>query len=501
MVAALAAPPTRPKVRPHCGTASSRRYERRRPERTPLYKVVAEHLEGWLENRSVVEQPVSAHVERELRSYLACGILCFGFGRARCASCGQGFVVAFSCKGRGVCPSCNGRRMAQTAAHLVDRVIPPVPVRQWVVSVPKRLRGFLADRPQAVAALTRIFLSEIERLLCAERLLCEAAGGSCGDDAPAAPRPRPGAVSFLHRFGSAMNRHVHLHACVTDGAFTQSSDGYSAKFFPARPITTADLATLTERVRRRVVRWFRMQRLLDADAAADMVARENSGFSVDASVRITLIDRDVPSYFQSLERLLRYCARPRFALERLSVRCSEDGRISRVRYVLPRHKAANWVGPGRGRKSTRPGANGVVELSPFDFLDRLADLVPRPRKHRHRYHGVFAPNHKRRSAVTALAIGNVGTRRDAATDGRAVGGHAAGGDAPGDSCGSCDKPPSHDTSRIAWAKLMARVGEEFPLECPGCGGDIRLRGDRRQEPAHFEPEVRKRKKARMASPA
>jgi len=123
-----------------------------------------------------------------------------------------------------------------------------------VVSVPKRLRGFLADRPQAVAALTQIFLSEIERLLC------EAAGGSCGDDAPAAPRPRPGAVSFLHRFGSAMNRHVPLHASVTDGVFTQSSDGYSAKFFPARPITTADLATLTERVRRRVVRWFRMQR-------------------------------------------------------------------------------------------------------------------------------------------------------------------------------------------------------------------------------------------------
>jgi hypothetical protein len=77
-----------------------------------------------------------------------CGILCFGFGRARCASCGQGFVVAFSCKGRGVCPSCNGRRMAQTAAHLVDRVIPPVPVRQWVISVPKRLRCFLADRPK-----------------------------------------------------------------------------------------------------------------------------------------------------------------------------------------------------------------------------------------------------------------------------------------------------------------------------------------------------------------
>ncbi len=148
-----------------------------------------------------------------------------------------------------------------------------------------------------------------------------------------------------------------------------------------------------------------------------------------------------------------------------------DGRATRVRYVLPRHKAANWVGRGRGRKSTRPGANGVVELSPFEFLDRLADLVPPPRKHRHRYHGLFAPNHKLRRAVTALAIGNIGKRGDATT-----GGH--GGDGHGTE-GCCDanpnqKPRSHDTSRIAWAKLMARVGEEFPLECPACGGDIRL---------------------------
>jgi hypothetical protein len=51
----------------------------------------------------------------------------------------------------------------------------------------------------------------------------------------------------------------------------------------------------------------------------------------------------------------------------------------------------------------RRGVNGVVELTPFEFLDRLADLVPPPRKHRHRYHGVFAPNHKLRRAVTALA--------------------------------------------------------------------------------------------------
>ena len=81
---------------------------------------------------------------------------------------------------------------------------------------------------------------------------------------------------------------------------------------------------------------------------------------------------------------------------------------------------------------------------------------------------MFAPNHKLRRAVTALAIGNVGKRSDA--------GHAGDGHATG----CCDanhatlKHRSHDTSRIAWAKLLARVGEEFPLECPNCGGDIRL---------------------------
>ena len=134
---------------------------------------------------------------------------------------------------------------------------------------------------------------------------------------------------------------------------------------------------------------------------------------MDASVRITLIDRDVPSYFQSLEHLLRYCARPPFALERLSIRRGKDGRIAHVRYVLPRHKAANWVGPGRGRKSTRPGANGVVELSPFEF-------------------------------------------RDAATGGHVVGGHATRGAATGDCCDSCDKPRSHDTSRTSLGQTEKR---------------------------------------------
>jgi len=183
--------------------------------------------------------------------------------------------------------------------------------------------------------------------------------------------------------------------------------------------------------------------------------------SVDASVRIALTDRDVPSYSQSLEHLLRCRSRPPFGLEWRSVRPGADGPISRLRYVLSRQKPADSVGPRRGRKSARPGENGVVELSTFGLLDRLADLVPPPRKHWHQYDGVFAPNHKLRRAVMALAIGN------AAPGGHVVSGHALHGDATGDCCDSCDKPRSHDASRIAWAKLMTRAGKNFRSSARG----------------------------------
>ncbi len=428
------------------------RYARRRPEQTPLYRIVTRHLETWLAERSLGEHPVAAHVEEELRSYLRCGILSFGFARARCGTCGHDFLVAFSCKGRGVCPSCNGRRMAQTAAHLVDHVIPPVPMRQWVISVPKRLRWFLAERPEAVSALTKIFMSEVERLVR------DAAGVASSPAADRASSPRIGGISFVHRFGSALNRHVHLHACVTDGVFATSTTGDTTdsgiQFIPARPITPADLEVLERRVRRRLIGWFRRQGALDAEAAADMLSWEHSGFSVDASVRISLQDRDVPSFYKSLEHLVRYCSMPAFAIELLTVLRGRDGKPDRVRYTLPRHKRGQWIGPARTKKATTPDKQGVVNLSPHDLLDRLADLVPPPRKHRHRYHGVFAPNHPLRPRVTAMAIGNASALPLPLGEGRGEGAFAA----------SSTRSP--DTSRITWAKLLAKIAEEFPLVCP-----------------------------------
>ena len=77
-------------------------------------------------------------------------------------------LVAFSCKTRGVCCSCGARRTAQTAANLVDRVLPDVPLRQWVLSAPFDLRLPMARDATLLSAVLRIFCSEIDRLLSPE---------------------------------------------------------------------------------------------------------------------------------------------------------------------------------------------------------------------------------------------------------------------------------------------------------------------------------------------
>jgi hypothetical protein len=166
--------PTRIPMSAACASARTAVYRRRRPERTVLYRTVQAHLATWLElscdSRHGASGP--APIEREFRRYLECGILAHGFARARCAECGHDFLIAWSCKRRGVCPACNTRRMVETAAHLADHVFPRLPVRQWVLSVPKRLR-YLQHYPAIEALALRIFLSVVEQAL---RRACPAAG-------------------------------------------------------------------------------------------------------------------------------------------------------------------------------------------------------------------------------------------------------------------------------------------------------------------------------------
>lgn len=127
----------RPQTQVH-PSAAAPKYARRRPEETSLYRVVRENVSTFLSmalrEDSLLRVP--AFVAKELLGFLDCGLLRRGFARLKCEACNHEQLVAFSCKGRGFCPSCLGRRMAETAALLVDDVLPEVPVRHWVLSVP-----------------------------------------------------------------------------------------------------------------------------------------------------------------------------------------------------------------------------------------------------------------------------------------------------------------------------------------------------------------------------
>jgi hypothetical protein len=125
-------------------------YSRHRPETTPLYRLVAEHYPTFRDRRAAEGRPLPRYVEDEFKAYLKCGRLEHGFLRVKCESCQAEKLVSFSCKRRGFCPSCGARPMAETAALLVDDILPRQPVRQCVLSLPFALRYLFATRPEVV---------------------------------------------------------------------------------------------------------------------------------------------------------------------------------------------------------------------------------------------------------------------------------------------------------------------------------------------------------------
>ena len=141
----------------------ARAYERHRPERTTLYAVVRDNLEtlyGAIDE-GALDVKVSKHARKELEAYLECGLLCRGFARLRCGACNESRLVAFSCRGRGFCPSCLGRHMSETAANLIELVLPEVALRQWVLTFPFAWRCRLAHDGALLRVLTRIFVETV----------------------------------------------------------------------------------------------------------------------------------------------------------------------------------------------------------------------------------------------------------------------------------------------------------------------------------------------------
>jgi hypothetical protein len=369
--------------------APSTTYEPRHPSQGLLYQIVHDHFETFRAQTASLRdgEGLPRFVEQEFRDFLQCGWLAGGFARFRCDDCGLDRLVPFSCKGRALCPSCGGRRMAERAAQLVDHVFPDVPVRQWVLSLPYRLRYRLAWDHDLCRALVVVYLRAVLGWLRGRARWDGVADG------------RGGAVAVIQRFGGALNLNVHVHALVLDGVFARDRAG-ALEFHPAPRLTTLDVAEVLATVEPRIVRLLDRRGLGEGDddgaashawgdeapvlaglAAASVQgtlalgpragarlrrlgdpreegespeqgschARAN-GFDLHAGLVVPAGQRE------RLERVCRYVLRPPVTQERIHL--TDEGQ---VRLQL--------------RQPWRDGTTDIV-FDPVEFLGRLAVLVP-----------------------------------------------------------------------------------------------------------------------------
>jgi hypothetical protein len=357
--------------------------------------------------------------------------------------------------------------MAQTAAHLVDHVIPHVPVRQWVLALSIPLRLLLAAQPKLVTPMLQVVHRVITRFLLKQ-------AGVKADEADS------GAVSLIQRFGSAANLNVHLHCLVLDGVYRRSTDG-APEFVEVPAPTDAALQTVLHKIITRTMKLLtRRGGLLveeegstymadnDADSDETRVLRplqaaawtyriafgpragrkvltlqgamprdadfkqtlcaDIDGFSPHAALCCGADDR------QALEQLYRYITRPALAKERVQTNAAGQ--------VVLKLKTA-W----------RDGTTQLV-MSPLEFMQRLAAQVPRPRLHLIRFHGVLAPNAKLRALVVPQEPEAPALETK-----------------PAECEANC---AHHRPVRLIWARLLERVFDLDLEHCPNCGGELKV---------------------------
>ena len=428
-------------------------YERHRPEQTTLYRLVQQHAASFIAHTEAsTGSELPRFVKDEFDAFLECGILAHGFLRVRCGECGHDKLLAFSCKRRGFCPSCGARRMSQTAAHLVDHVIPHVPVRQWVLSLPIPLRLLLAAQPELVTPVLQVVQRVVTRHLMGQAGLKTDEGHG-------------GAVTLIQRFGSAANLNVHLHCLVLDGVYRGGGDGVPTFIAVAAP-TDDELLTRRGVLVEDMGQTYLPEPDADADEARTLrplqaaavtyriafgpragqkvltlksaMPREGTagqplcadidGFSLHAAVRVEAHDR------KRLEQLCRYITRPALSDERVQVNAT--GQVE-LKLKTP------W----------RDGTTHLV-MAPLEFMQRPAALVPRPRLHLIRFHGVLAPNAKLRPLVVPQGPEVQEQASEVAV---------------ADECEV--ETVQARPHRISWARLLKRVFDIDMQHCPNCGDE------------------------------
>ena len=166
-------------------------YRRRQQEGTVLYEAGKDNLATLLAEAGELGRGLPRYVERDFARYLACGVLAHGIAWVRCENYKDELHVAFSCKGRGVCPSCNAKRAQVTAVHVVERVLPHVPYRQWTLSFPHRVRWVLLKDAGLLSDVLTPFLRAVfalQRRRARGRAYATGRSGPCRSSSSSAPQ-------------------------------------------------------------------------------------------------------------------------------------------------------------------------------------------------------------------------------------------------------------------------------------------------------------------------
>ena len=398
-------------------------YRPRDAAASPLYRVVLDHLETYLCERSSARgDPSNPCAESALRSFLQCGVPRFGVARFLCRECGESHFVPFSCKRRMACPSCDAKRAVVESGHALEELLPGVPYRQWVLVLPKRLRYFVHRDARLAGEISRI-LAETLTVFYRRR---------CGAPKDAAPAQ----FHVLQRFGSSVNLHLHDHAVVSDGSF--SLDDGLLRFHAAPPLYAGEVAKLVEGLRRRILKRMVRLRAVPEASAAEMLSWPHGGFSLDGGTRVEAQDR------AGLERLLLYVLRPALSLKQLTYKPEKD----LIRYH-----------PTKGKVDSP----ATLEWSGVEFVRRLAALIPPARKHMVRYYGALGPRSPLRRGVSMAARGK-------ATECELEAGYSV--TLMGRSVRAARKAGS--ASVRAWVACLRKVFEVDPVLCVKCGGEMKL---------------------------
>jgi len=450
-------------------------YSRRQPEKTALYQVLQRHLltfeQQWTDQASGRTLP--KFVTEELHKYLDSGILGRGFAHLYCDTCGEHHVVAFSCKARAVCPSCLGRRMNEGALNLVDHVLPDVPLRQFVLTMPFPLRFPLAFDGKLLGQVVRIFTDTVAGWYRRRHI---DRGLSDGE---------PGAVTVIQRANSDLRLNPHFHTVFLDGVYSPDGSGQSHMFHSAPAPSQQEIETLVCRASKRILRFLQRRGIITlaiapGDGEVTVVGDESLGEKDPLLAKLLAAaaagaEPAGPANKRKIIRVLldpddrpvakgNLCAQSHsFNLHAATRVAANDkhGRLTLCKYIL-RPPLANdrlkILDDGDVRlEFKKPWSDGTtsVEIEPLALIARLAALVPPPKRHLTRNFGVLSSHAASRSEVVPPPP------------------------TPQPDPAELDKPTSKSRyipwaeRYIPWAELLRKTFA-FEILCTKCKGPLRL---------------------------